>query len=501
MNTPAVHTIPYTLRDYFDVLRRRWIYLVTVLPLSILAAVYLAYTLPPLYRSTGTIMLEPSSIPEDMVRTTVTTYASEQLELVWRRIFTNTNLTALVEALDPYPDFPDLSPSEKARMIAEYTTTERVDPITMEPMTESTAFAVSYLNPDPELAHGVTQRLVQMFLDVTRSARTEQAGETAGFLELRAVDARTRMLELESRLADFRAQYGAALPESQARNLQALDRAERDLDTLELQILVADERKRSFELQLGQINPNLFDPAGDWRQELALLRAELAEARQKYTENHPDVRRLTRAIEGMSARAGLSSGETETPDNPEYIQVASQLDTVTRELAILQSNASQARAQIAEYERSSQLAPEVEREYSQLIRDYELAREGLSGIESTLGQASLAEVLESQQLGIRYSLVRPPYVPSSPDSPNRLGIILLGIVLGGAVAVGLAALRESADPSVRSSRDLLEFTDIRPLGAVPVILNDVDRRKRFLAWVAGSIAAVAAISFVGSAIA
>jgi uncharacterized protein involved in exopolysaccharide biosynthesis len=65
MNTPAVHTIPYTLRDYFDVLRRRWIYLVTVLPLSILAAVYLAYTLPPLYRSTGTIMLEPSSIPED----------------------------------------------------------------------------------------------------------------------------------------------------------------------------------------------------------------------------------------------------------------------------------------------------------------------------------------------------------------------------------------------------------------------------------------------------
>jgi polysaccharide chain length determinant protein (PEP-CTERM system associated) len=500
MNTPAVHTIPDTLWDYFDVLRRRWIYLVTILPLSILGAVYLAYTLPPLYRASGTILLEPSSIPEDMIRTTVTTYASEQLELVWRRIFTNENLTGLVESIDPYPDL-DLSPNEKARMISQNTKTERVDPITMEPMLESAAFSVSYLNPDPELAHAVTQRLVQMFLDYTHDVRTEQATETHGFLELRAEDSRERMLELEERLAEFRSRYGNALPDAQTRNLQALDRAERDVDSLGLQILVADERKRSLELQLAQINPNLFDPAGDWRQELALLRAELAEARQKYTENHPDVRRLTRAIEGMSARAGLSPDEAVTPDNPEYIQVASQLDTVTRELAILQSNAARAREEIAGYERNMQLAPEVEQEYSRLMRDYELVRAALQGIEGRVGEAALAQVLESEQRGIRYSLVRAPSVPSSPDSPNRLGIMLLGIVLGGAVAVGLAAVRESADPSVRSARDLAELTDIKPIGTIPVILNDSDRRKRAIAWAAASIATVAALSFVGSVIA
>ena len=36
--------IPYTLGDYFDVLRRRWPYVAILLPASILIAVYLAFT-------------------------------------------------------------------------------------------------------------------------------------------------------------------------------------------------------------------------------------------------------------------------------------------------------------------------------------------------------------------------------------------------------------------------------------------------------------------------
>ena len=97
-------SVPYTLSDYVGVLRRRWIYLATILPTAVLSAIYLAFALPTLYRSTGTLMLEPSSIPEDMVRTTVTTYADQQIEIVQRRIMTADNLAGLIEQVDPYPD-------------------------------------------------------------------------------------------------------------------------------------------------------------------------------------------------------------------------------------------------------------------------------------------------------------------------------------------------------------------------------------------------------------
>jgi uncharacterized protein involved in exopolysaccharide biosynthesis len=403
--------------------------------------------------------------------------------------------------MDPYPDSPELSARDKARLIIQDTQTPRVDPITMEPLVESNAFAVIYQNPDREKAQEVTTRLIQMFLDYSRASRTESATATHDFLSIRSEQALERIEEVEAELAQFRGRYRDSLPETITRNEQSLDRVQRDLDTLQVQILLAEQRKRNFELQLSQINPNLFDPEGDWRTELAATRAELAAARQRYTEEHPTVRRLRQIIEGMSARAEAEGDIVVAPNNPDYILVQSQLDTVNQELTELRSRAGLARAQIEEYEQSRQITPEVEQEYSRLTRELALARDAFGRFEEDRRQAELAQELESEERGLRYLLLRPADSPTTPASPNRRGILLLGIVLGGGLAVGLAALRESSDGTVRSPRDLAEVTDIKPLGSIPVILNAHDKRVRLLAWTTSLIVAAILISFVGTAVA
>jgi uncharacterized protein involved in exopolysaccharide biosynthesis len=73
---------PYTLSDFFGVLRRQSIWLLTLLPMAMLIAVYLAFTLPRQYLSSATILLEPSSIPADMIKTTVTAFADQQIEIL-----------------------------------------------------------------------------------------------------------------------------------------------------------------------------------------------------------------------------------------------------------------------------------------------------------------------------------------------------------------------------------------------------------------------------------
>ncbi len=487
--------IPYTLGDSFDVLRRRWVYLATLLPAAILIAVYLAFTLPPLYLASATILLEPSSIPADMIKTTVTDFVDQQIEIVRGRVMTRESLAQVAATIDPYPNRGDLNTNDKAALISANSQIEHVDPITLEPLLTSSAFSIHYRNPDPDIAVEVAGRLAAMFLDYNRETRTQQATETLQFLQAQSKDASDQIIELERRVAGFKAQYGDALPESQERNEYSLDRAERDLSSLEQQILLAKDRKATLELQLTQINPNLFDPAGDWRKEYETLRTELAIAQKKYTSDHPEVRRLKRAVDALSARADLSPS-TLAPDNPEYKQVASQLDTVTREIAALQSNANRARDEIRLYERGLKMAPEVEREYSQLLRDRQVAQDRFNGIETRLRDAALGQALESQQRGGRFTLIREPERPSSPDSPNRLGILLLGIVLGGGLAVGSAVLRESSDPAVRSLRDLREITDIKTIAAIPVMLNAADRKRRALAWGVASIIAAIAVVFV-----
>jgi len=494
---------PFSLGDYVDVLRRRWLWLATIIPGAIMLAVYLAYTLPPMYGSFGTIMLERASVPEDMIRTTVESYANQQIELVRRRVMTNESLRELVEARDPYPQEHELSVGEKARLIAQNTRIERVDPVTLQPMPTSTAFSIHYSNPDPELAQYVAQELIDMFLDYNRRVRSERAADAQEFLRIQSHELRNEILAMEQEIADFKARYAQMLPEEQTRNQAALERAERELDTLERQIRTAEERGALLSVQLSQLSPMLFDTSGDWRMELAALRAELAEAQQRYTADHPDVRRLRRSLDALNARvAAMDPAERiPEPDNPDYINVASQLDTTQRDLVALRETATRTRARMRQLEERQVMAPEVERQYLQLVRDYDIAQNHFRTLQTNLADASMATTLETEERGERFTLIRYPLVPSAPESPNRLGMMLLGIMLGGTLSVGMAAVRETSDPTLRSARDLRDFTDIQPIGAIPTIVNRADRRRQIVAWTAGSLVFALGLALVTSTVA
>jgi capsular polysaccharide biosynthesis protein len=124
----------------------------------------------------------------------------------------------------------------------------------------------------------------------------------------------------------------------------------------------------------------------------------------------------------------------------------------------------------------------VERDYAQLAREQEIAQKEFSEIQAKLRDAEIAQSLESQAMGERYTLIRKPSTPIAPSSPNRLGIILLGLVLGAGLAVGTVALRESSDPSVRSMVDVTEISSLRVIGAIPKLLTEADRRRHWLIW-------------------
>jgi len=249
------------------------------------------------------------------------------------------------------------------------------------------------------------------------------------------------------------------------------------------------------------VSPTLFDAAGDWRTELATLKAELADAQQRYTPDHPDVKRLKRAIEALSARVGSSPASQGRPDTPEYLRISSQLESTQRELSALRASAARTRAQMGQYQTHIQMAPNVEREYSDLKRDYDIAQAQFKDIRDKLQAASIAQTLETEQRGERFTLIRTPDLPDSPHFPNRLGMILLGVVLAVALTIGLAALSENSDPSVRGSRDVNELTDIAVIGAVPFVLNPADRRRRRLGWTVATASLAAALLIVGITVA
>jgi polysaccharide chain length determinant protein (PEP-CTERM system associated) len=492
---------PSTLGDYIGILRRRRIFLLVVIPAALLLAVYLAYALPPHYRSSATIMLETASVSPDLVRTTVSSYADQQFELVQRRVLTSENLEPLVKEFDPYPDMPELTANAKAKKIIEDTLIERVDPVTFEVLQESNAFSIYYHNADPARAKDVAQRISNLFLDFNRLARNERATSAYDFLLSQAQEVERRISEVDLKVAQFKARHGDALPESQVRNLGAAERASQNIFSIEAQIRAAEERRGLLEVQLSKLSPTLGSTTGNTQAELAVLQGQLADARVRYTPDHPDVKRLQRQIEALAAKqASEPTASRVVPNNPDYIGVQSQLDATRREISALQGSAERERAQVYAYEAGAAAAPTVEKEYLELARNREVLQKQFDDVQAKLRQADVARNLETEQRGDRFTQIRAPNTPDTPYSPNRLGIILLGIVLGGGIAMGLAALAESSDPSVRSVRDLREITSIPAIASLPVMFTETERRRRSIQRISYACVLIAATAFVAATV-
>ena len=145
--------------NYFGALRRRIIYVATILPAVLFICVIAAFGIRPQYQATATILLEPSSVPKDIIESTVLSYSDQQIEIVQGRVMTVESLQHIVQQIDPYPDRTTWSAADKAQHILDDTTLEKVDPVTMKPQAESNAFSLHYNNAKPALALAIDERL------------------------------------------------------------------------------------------------------------------------------------------------------------------------------------------------------------------------------------------------------------------------------------------------------------------------------------------------------
>jgi polysaccharide biosynthesis transport protein len=468
---------PSSVSDYFAALRRRYMYFATLLPITLFICVVAAFAIHPLYQATATIMLEPSSVPKDIIESTVVSYSDQQIELVQGRVLTAAGLAPVLMQIDPYPKEKNLSDAEKAQRILENTSIERVDPVTLKPQAESNAFSLHYNNADPEIAAAVTKRLAQLFLTYNQVRRSEAAGVATGFLQKQSEELARQMREVDAQLAALKSKYGEATPEFMMRNEATIEDTQHQLDNLQQQILTAQEKESVLSLQLSQMSPNLITQSGDLT-DVATVRAKLTEAEQRYTPDHPEVKRLKRALETLMAQSGGSAASKVRPNNPQYLMTQTELVGARNSLASLHALDRSLRSKLERSRGLVQGTPAAEREFSAVLRRREVMQNEYQHIQDRLQSANLAETFESAQGGERFTMVHAPSVPKLPVYPNRIGLILLGLVFGSALAGVGAALAESGDKKVRTARDVLLPDGVPMLASIPFIKNTRDRRRR-----------------------
>ena len=142
--------IEMTLDDYMAILKRRkWsLILPALLVFAVAAAV--ALLLPPVYKSTATILIEEQEIPSEFVKATVTSYAEQRLQSINQRVMSSNRLLEIINRFDLYADIRDRWTTEE--IVAKMREATKLEPISAEvmdrrsgrPAEATIAFTLSY---------------------------------------------------------------------------------------------------------------------------------------------------------------------------------------------------------------------------------------------------------------------------------------------------------------------------------------------------------------------
>lgn len=309
-------------REYLAILRRHAIQIIAVTIALAAVTVAVAVGLPPVYRSTATILVQEQEIPPDLVRSTITSFADERIQVISQQVMTRAVLLQLVDKYGLYEKYrgreSNESIVERMRKDIKLATVDASisDRSSGRRVNATIAFELSFDSPHPERAQKVVDELVSLFLQENVKARQQSAAETTAFLTQEAERLGKQIQETEAKLAEFKRRYAGRTPESSAVNMQLAERTESELLRIEREMSMLQDRKLSLEAQLPLIKPTLpvVTTAGNERvltptERLRSLQAQYASSSAAYGPDHPDIRRMQREIAALKADVGTSDAD------------------------------------------------------------------------------------------------------------------------------------------------------------------------------------------------
>jgi len=451
--------------------RRRWWILVPAAA-GLAGSIFLARSLPKIYRASTTILVMRQSIPEDIVHTTVTTRVEERIRSLKIQVKSRRYLEQVVKELGMAP--ADASARELEKACAHLSSSVDLD----WDKQGLSWFNITADDGSAKRAADIANRLAELFIEQNSALREAQAKGTVetveGWLEKTERELRKR----DAELARYKAQNLYELPDQQAATLQLLNAAQ-----ARIQQLTGDIQMRSERLATARVEEKLRQPdagalgivaSGDDQnaRAFAQMQRELQDLLSNYTEENPLVRRKREQIAQFAANhPGLNPPGSNPAPGGDRESVAVSSPEVARlegEIRSLDADRDREQRNVDMLRRRIENMPLRQQELAALTRDYETLQHQYDANFAQKEQAKRAQDIEAAKKGEQFQIQDRARPPVAPSQPNVIQIVLLGLLGGLGLGVGLAALLEFIDHTVRNEEEFAHrYPDLPILGSIP----------------------------------
>lgn len=533
------------VEDYIDIGRRHKGWIFGPFLFCVVASVVGVYLWPDSYLSAAVIKITPQQIPESMVQSSINQQMYDRINSMEQTILSRSVLTTIINTYNLYQ-------SERSRLPIEDVIDEMKKKIAVTPVKSGSndtsptriipAFAVQFSYEDRHQAQRVVQDLVTRFIDENARNSSNRTFMTTQFMKDEVDSAKKDLDAAENKLASFRMENNGRLPDQMQSNMQSMQAVQSQVTVLDASISRANQEKLQIEATIrilqGQLNEMKKQPPPDIvasnvrndklaqaEREVQNWEDQLRQLRQKYTDNNPDVQtalgRLSAAQEKLAqitkeddSKKAESKTNAAAPkaQNPELVrelrdgdgrvqQLQSALEAKDLEIAEYAKQLRRASDSIKTYQGRIENVPLGEKQFSDLQRDRDLARQHYVEVAQKLERAQVAQEMENRKQGEMLEILDSASLPISPTEPKRPLIISLGAGFGLLLGLVIAGAREMKDTSLKNLKDVRAYTQMAILGSIPLLENDfVVRRRRRLAWLGWTTACLAAVVIISGSV-
>ncbi len=244
-------------------------------------------------------------------------------------------------------------------------------------------------------------------------------------------------------------------------------------------------------------------------------RGQLQEMLARYTETHPQVKKQRKRVEEAEAAfAAIKDHEfitntVRSETNPAWLEIRKALDLATAQLKGLREGQTDLEAQLQEVNERLSQQPTLRSELQRLDNEVKVTEEernlALSEItplrdrmelKKKQGSGTFADAEAELESGGAFAILEEPVVPDSPVGLPKPVFILIGLLVGVALALAVALVAEMARSTYDDPAEVALALHLPVLGAVGRISTAAELRRarvREVVRMAGSVLIVAAL--------
>ena len=479
------------------VVRRKW-WILGPLFFGWLLVFASAWVIPAKYASESVVLVEPPKVPKGLVTPNVEVDLADRVQSMSTQILSRTRLLNLIEKFHLYPGYAN-SPDDQVEKMRDDVKFELVQAPTTKANQELIAFKLAYKAPDPMIAQKVNAALTSFFVDENVRASQEQSEATTLFLDSQVKALAQTLADEEAKVRAYEAQHDGSLPQQLQSNLQILNGIQSQLQAAQ----TSHERALQQQTYLSSLQKQ-YETMGDSADvpssvdnQLESARAQLADLQARYTDDHPDIRKLKETIAGLEKlKKNMGAEAKEKLDtntaSPAQVQAMAPLVQLQSQIKVNKMEIQTSTEQMQRLEQAGQMyqarlnaTPAVEAEMSDMLRDFGNMKKEYVDLLGKKQESSLATNLERQQQGAQFRVIDPPSLPDKPSFPDRFKFSLAAIGVGLVLALLFGVGSEFLDDRIRNEQALSEAVSLPVLVEIPPLPTPREiRAARWRPWFA-----------------